>query len=212
VVEDAAQAHCAALDGRPVGCWGDVAAFSFYPTKNMTTGEGGMIVTGDTGIAERARLLRNQGMEVQYRNEIAGFNMRLTDMAAAIGRVQLGRLPQLNASRIANAAELTRRLASVPNLITPGIAAGARHVFHQYTVRVPGRDEVLRRLHTADVEARVYYPTPVHELPAYGEEVNLPATREDAATVLSLPVGPHLSAGDLERVADATSAAVGRAA
>jgi len=203
VIEDAAQAHAATLHGRPVGCWGVAAAFSFYPTKNMTTGEGGMVVTGDPAIERRARLLRNQGMEVQYRNEIAGFNMRMTDLAAAIGRVQLRRLPVFNLARVGNAAHLSEELADIEAVVRPSVGHGATHVFHQYTVRVAGRDLVQQRLADCGVEARVYYPTPVHELPAYAEHIDLPATRTAAGSVLSLPVGPHLSPGDVDCIAGA---------
>src|SRR5690606_10958253 len=114
LVEDAAQAHAARFGGVPVGAFGNAAAFSFYPTKNMTTGEGGMAVFADAGVARRARLLRNQGMERPYENEVVGFNLRMTDIAAAIGRVQLRRLNQFTEVRRANAAILTHALSGAP--------------------------------------------------------------------------------------------------
>jgi dTDP-4-amino-4,6-dideoxygalactose transaminase len=135
VIEDAAQAHAAALAGTPVGAFGDAGCFSFYPTKNMTSGEGGMVTTANPEVARRVRLLRNQGMAVRYANEIVGFNSRMSDVHAAIGRVQLRKLAGWTAQRQANAAFLTANLRGV---ITPGVAAGAVHVFHQYTIRVPG--------------------------------------------------------------------------
>jgi dTDP-4-amino-4,6-dideoxygalactose transaminase len=203
IVEDAAQAHGASLDGTPAGAWGEAAAFSFYPTKNMTTGEGGMAVFASKDAARRARLLRNQGMERQYDNEVAGYNLRMTDLAAAIGRVQLRRLAELTAARRANAARLDGGLAGVVQ--TPVEAPGAVHVYHQYTVRSPERDRLAVTLEARQVQARVYYPTPVHRLPAYALTLDLPETERAVAEVLSLPVGPHLSASDVDRIVEAVA-------
>jgi perosamine synthetase len=213
VVEDAAQAHAASLGGTPVGAFGRVAAFSFYPTKNMTSGEGGMIVTDDPGVARQARLLRNQGMEERYRNEIVGFNTRMTDLAAAIGRVQLGKLPGWTERRRANAAALDRSLADVEGIVVPPVAPQAVHVFHQYTIRVtgsPGRDALQRRLQLAGVGTGVYYPVPTHRLPSFDLDLELPETSRAAEEVLSLPVHPALDPGDLDTVADAVRDAVSR--
>lgn len=204
VVEDAAQAHDAYLDGRPVGAWGAAAAFSFYPTKNMTTGEGGLIAFEDESAARRARLLRNQGMERQYENEIVGYNLRMTDLAAAIGRVQLRRLASMTETRRSNAAVLSEGLRDVVE--PPVEAPGARHVYHQYTVRAHGRDALAARLEAAGVMARVYYPTPVHELPAFARSLDLPETERATREVLSLPVGPHLVSDDLEAIVKAVHA------
>ena len=198
VLEDAAQAHGASLHGTPVGAWGAVAAFSFYPTKNMTTGEGGMIVTEDAAFARTARLLRSQGMERQYENEIVGFNMRMTDMAAAIGRVQLRKLASMNKRRQQNAAVYDE---AIREAVTPVVADGAEHVYHQYTVRSTDRVELQRRLDDAGVESRVYYPLPVHRLPAFALDLALPETERAASEALSLPVGPHVSPQDAAVVA-----------
>ncbi len=199
VLEDAAQAHAAAYDGRPIGAWGDAAAFSFYPTKNMTSGEGGMIVTGDPEIARKARLLRNQGMEKRYQNEVVGLNNRVTDIHAAIGRVQLGRLAEWTEQRQQNAKFLDSHLEGV---IVPPVAPGATHVYHQYTIRVPGdRDKFAEKLRDAGVGSGVYYPVPVHRLPAFNLDLALPNTEAAAAEALSLPVHPALSQNDLEVVA-----------
>ncbi|MGK2948763.1 MAG: DegT/DnrJ/EryC1/StrS family aminotransferase [Acidimicrobiales bacterium] len=198
LVEDAAQAHAASLDGTPTGAWGDAAAFSFYPTKNMTTGEGGMAVFTSEEAARQARLLRNQGMERQYENEIAGYNLRMTDIAAAMGRVQLRRLPDLTVARRGNAHRLSEGLADT--VVVPTEAPGAVHVYHQYTVRSDDRDRLAGRLEAAEVQARVYYPTPVHRLPAYDLELDLPETERACAEVLSLPVGPHLRPTDVDRI------------
>lgn len=201
LVEDAAQAHAAELDGRPVGAWGDAAAFSFYPTKNMTTGEGGMVVFAAEQPARRARLLRNQGMERQYENEIVGYNLRMTDVAAAIGRVQLGRLPELTGARRSNAKRLDHGLRT--SVAVPVELPGATHVYHQYTVRSDQRDALGAKLEALGVQARVYYPIPVHRLPAFDLALDLPETVRATAEVLSLPVGPHLSVGDVKTVIEA---------
>jgi dTDP-4-amino-4,6-dideoxygalactose transaminase len=206
LIEDAAQAHAATVHERPVGSFGAVAAFSFYPTKNMTTGEGGMIVTPDAEVARRARLLRNQGMERRYENEIVGFNTRMTDIAAAIGRVQLRRLAQWTQTRRQNAELLSKSLHSVR---TPSEAEGAMHVYHQYTVRADDRDGLRERLALAGVESGVYYPVPVHRLAPFAAARgrDLPETERAAREVLSLPVHPGLQPGDPERIAEAVEKA-----
>lgn len=209
VLEDAAQAHLATLDERPVGTFGDVAAFSFYPTKNMTSGEGGMVVCADEAVARRVRLLRNQGMERRYANEVVGYNMRMTDLHAAIGRVQLERLPERTAQRRANAAFLGRSLEG-EGLVLPRTAPGAAPVWHQYTVRVPDRDRVSSQLADRGVRTGVYYPTPIHRLPAYALDLDLPATEQAAAEVLSLPVHPALSQAQLEHVVTSVTRATAR--
>lgn len=178
--EDACQAHLARWRGRPVGAFGDIAAFSFYPTKNMTTGEGGIVVCADETVARKVRLLRNQGMERRYANEIVGFNTRMTDIAAAIGRVQLTKLPGWTEQRQRNARYLDTELANAaPDVVVPKVAEHAEHVYHQYTVRVPDRDEVQARLAEAGVSTGVYYPIPVHRLPSYADRtgsLDLPVT------------------------------------
>ncbi|QFG22369.1 DegT/DnrJ/EryC1/StrS aminotransferase family protein [Actinomadura sp. WMMB 499] len=206
LVEDAAQAHAAALDGVPAGALGTAGCFSFYPTKNMHSLEGGMITTADAGTARTLRLLRNQGMEERYANEIVGANLRLTDVAAAVGRVQLGRLAEWTERRRANAAFLD---AKITGAVPPPVAEGARHVYHQYTIRVRGDREAMRRhLDGRGVGNAVYYPTPVHRLGPFledGRRRELPETERAAAEVVSLPVHPTLTADELGRVADAVN-------
>ncbi|MBV1849254.1 DegT/DnrJ/EryC1/StrS family aminotransferase [Catellatospora tritici] len=211
VIEDAAQAHGAALRDRPVGTFGAAACFSFYPTKNMHTLEGGMITTADAALARTLRLLRNQGMEQRYANELVGFNLRLTDVAAAIGRVQLQQLPGWNSQRRSNAKYLDARITGA---VVPPVADAARHVYHQYTVRIAeDRDAAQAALAERGVGTAVYYPTPIHRLRPYlvdgksGWE--LPETDRAAAQVLSLPVHPSLTADELERVADAVNSLAG---
>ncbi len=206
VLEDAAQAHAASDGGRPAGALGDVAAFSFYATKNMTTGEGGMVVTPDPAVARRVRLLRNQGMERAYENEVVGYNLRMTEVAAAIGVVQLGRLAAFTAQRRANARVLDEALAGHPSVSAPMVRSGAGHVYHQYTVRAADRDGLQRRLTKRGIESRVFYPVPVHRLDPFAtSKADLPATDRAVAEVLSVPVGPHLSVGEIAAVADAVA-------
>jgi perosamine synthetase len=205
LVEDAAQAHAASLDGVPAGAWGDLAAFSFYATKNMTTGEGGMVVSADPAVTRRIRLLRNQGMERQYENEIAGLNNRMTDLAAAIGRVQLRSLEANTERRIRVAGRYRSEMVGVEG---PVVVRGARHVFHQYTVRTDDRDRVLAALTGRGVEARVFYPIPIHRLPAYAASGDdLPETDAAAASVLSLPMRPTLTDEEIDHVIGAVGAA-----
>jgi len=211
LVEDAAQAHLATYGGRAVGTFGSVAAFSFYPTKNMTTGEGGLVACADEETARRVRLLRNQGMERRYANEIVGYNARMTDLHAAIGRAQLVKLPDWTARRRRHAGQLDEALRTLDDagrLTTPRVATAAAPVWHQYTVRVPERAAVAARLEELGVPTGIYYPTPIHRLPAYDLELDLPQTARAAAEVLSLPVHPGLSDDDLHRVADAVTTAV----
>ncbi|WP_328906471.1 DegT/DnrJ/EryC1/StrS family aminotransferase [Streptomyces sp. NBC_00234] len=219
VVEDAAQAHAAALGGTPVGAFGAAACFSFYPTKNMHSLEGGMITTGDAGTARTLRLLRNQGMEQRYANETVGFNVRMTDVAAAIGRVQLRSLDTWTERRRANAAALDAGLRGVT---TPPVAEGAKHVYHQYTVRIGAdsgkdRDTVSRELQERGIGNAVYYPTPVHRLKPFqtGEKVlgyavgDLPETERAAAEALSIPVHPMLTPEELDRLTATVNEVVG---
>ena len=202
--EDAAQAHGASLDGRMVGTFGAFAMFSFYPTKNMTSGEGGMNACADEEIADRIRLLRNQGMKARYQNELVGHNARMTDINAAIGRVQLQRLPDWNSRRQANASFYDANLDGVG---IPPVADGAVHVYHQYTIRVgEDRDGFAKALDAEHgVGSGVYYPVPVHRLPAYDQQLDLPVTEQAAREVLSLPVHPDLDAAALERVVHAVN-------
>jgi hypothetical protein len=215
VVEDAAQAHAAALDGKPVGSFGAAGCFSFYPTKNMHSLEGGMVSTGDAELARTLRLLRNQGMEQRYQNEIVGANMRLTDVAAAIGRVQLGQLDGWTEKRRANAAYLDAHLTGVT---VPPVSAGARHVYHQYTVRVQGdRDAFQAGLTELGIGNAVYYPTPIHKLRPYLTEDGrvgdwkLPETDRAAGEVVSLPIFPSLTRAQLDRIVEGVNTVAARA-
>ena len=203
--EDAAQAHGAALHGTPVGGFGTFAMFSLYPTKNMTSGEGGMVSCADEEVARLIRLYRNQGMEQQYHNEVVGLNNRMTDLHAAIGRVQLTKVDAWTAKRQENAAFLSAHLTGV---VPPPVADGAVHVYHQYTVRVAeDRDGLARALREEyAVGSGMFYPVPNHRLKPFQADVDLPETERAAAQCLSLPVHPSLSPADLERIVTAVNA------
>lgn len=199
--EDAAQAHGATWKGQKVGSFGRFGAFSLYPTKNMTSGEGGMVSTGEAEVARVVRLLRNQGMEKRYENEVIGFNTRMTDVHAAIGRVQLGKLGGWTEQRQRNAAFLSSNLEGV---IVPAVADDATHVYHQYTIKVEGgdRDGFVKQLADGGVGSGVYYPIPTHRLPSFGLDVDLPVTEQVAKEVISLPVHPKLTQDDLEKIVE----------
>ncbi|WP_284755313.1 DegT/DnrJ/EryC1/StrS family aminotransferase [Curtobacterium sp. ME-Dv--P-122a] len=208
VVEDAAQAHGARWAGARVGSSSDAAAFSLYPTKNMTAGEGGMVSTRDAAVDRMLRLLRNQGMEQRYANEVIGFNARMTDIHAAIGRVQLRKVLGWTAQRQANAAYFSRELDGV---VTPTTDPRAEHVFHQYVVRVPSdRDGFAAALRSEfGIGTGVYYPTPVHRLPSFAHDLDLPETERAASEVLALPVYPTLTLSQLDRVVEAVNTLAG---
>jgi dTDP-4-amino-4,6-dideoxygalactose transaminase len=199
VFEDAAQSHLASINNKNIGTFGDCASFSFYPTKNMTSGEGGMIVANSKEIAKKCRILRNQGMERKYENEVVGFNLRMTDIHAAIGRVQLRRLPSFTKKRIKIAEFYNENLKGV---VTPFVPEGYKHVYHQYTVRVvdEDRDKFAKELQRRGIPSGVYYPIPVHHLPSFNLTNELPATNLACSQVLSLPIHPGLSQRQTERV------------
>lgn len=206
VFEDAAQAHGASLNGTPVGAFGSFAMFSLYPTKNMTSGEGGMVSVATPEIERLMRLYRNQGMAQQYHNEVVGFNTRMTDLHAAIGREQLKKVEAWTAKRQANAAFLTSNLDGVT---PPHVLDGAVHVYHQYTIRVPeGRDDFAAALKSEfNVGSGMFYPVPNHLLKPFAHhDLDLPETAKAAAECLSLPVHPSLSESDLERIVNAVNA------
>jgi dTDP-4-amino-4,6-dideoxygalactose transaminase len=203
VIEDAAQAHGAEYRGRRVGAIGDAACFSFYPTKNMTTGEGGMITTDRNDVVEQAESFVNHGRppEGGYEHVRLGHNFRMTSIAAAIGRVQLDRLPDYNEARRSNAAYLDDALADA-DVVTPIEPDDRRHVYHQYTVRTDDRDGLADHLEAAGVGTGVYYPTPIHELSAYDHVTHeAPVAERLAEQALSLPVHPNVSEQDLRTIA-----------
>ena len=211
IIEDAAQGHLASLNGKNSGEFGTVASFSFYPTKNMTAGEGGMAVTDSAETARMLRLLRNQGQEIRYRNEVIGFNTRMTEIHAAIGRVQLAKLPGWTKQRQENADFLD---ANIKGVVTPFVAPGSTHSYHQYTIRVPGgnadvRDKFMEELTKRGVGSGVYYPTPIHRLPSFNLKLDLPETEKLVTECISLPVHPSLTKDELATVAQAVTEVAG---
>ena len=199
VIEDAAQAHLATSDGIKVGSFGRFGVFSFYPTKNMTTGEGGMITTSDGELAARARMLRNQGMAERYVHEMIGINERMTEIEAAIGLVQLGKLEGWTKARRANAEVYGRRLN--PDLGLPLEREDAYHVYHQYTLTPRDRVPVKRALESAGIGHDVYYPTGTHQQRPYrGPEYDLPVTEDLARRVVSIPIRPDLTEEELDLI------------
>jgi dTDP-4-amino-4,6-dideoxygalactose transaminase len=207
VIEDACQAHGAEYGGKRAGSFG-TGCFSFYPTKNMTTGEGGMITTDDPDLAEACRVIRQHGMRRRYYHDDLGYNFRMTDVHAAIGLGQIEKLEQFNEARIAHAAYFTEHLEQVA---TPSVPKDHRHVFHQYTIRVPnGRRDALRNhLKERGVGTGVYYPVPIHKQTYYTRELgyddSLPQAERAAEEVLSLPVHPALNHRDLEAIVQAAN-------
>jgi perosamine synthetase len=205
VIEDACQAHGATFEGKSVGSFGD-GTFSFYPTKNMTTGEGGIITTNDKGIAQKARMIRSHGSKQRYFHEMLGFNLRMTDIAASIGIAQLGKIVDFNRSRIKNAQHLTKSLGNIKGLILPHIDKRCGHVFHQYTVRIRGdisRDDVVSSLNKMNIGTGIYYPVPIHKQPYYkelGYDDSLPVSESTSKEVISLPVHPSVNISDLDTI------------
>jgi perosamine synthetase len=201
LIEDACQAHGATFRGKRVGSFG-TGCFSFYATKNMTTGEGGMITTNDDQVAETARLIIAHGMRVRYYHEQIGYNYRMTDIAAAIGLEQLKKLAAANARRAETAQFYNTHLASLPNVMVPTLAPHRTHVWHQYTIRIMpefplSRDQVVEKLREVGIGTGIYYPVPVHQQKAMQHvvppEITFPRAEMFARQVLSLPVHPSVS-------------------
>lgn len=214
LIEDAAQAVGASMREQRAGSAG-TGCFSFYATKNLTTGEGGMITTDDAAVASRARVLRSQGEPTRYVTEELGYNYRMTEMAAALGHAQLPKLDARNEVRRANATRLSELLVGNARIVSPGELPGRRHVWHQYTIRVPaGRDARIRlqaSLRDRGIESATFYPTPIHRQPLYQRlgygDPDMPVAQRLAGEVLSLPVHPTLSPADIEAIAAAVNAA-----
>lgn len=219
VIEDACQAHGAEWKNKKVGSFA-TGAFSLYPTKNMTTGEGGMITTDSKAIYEKCNLLRAHGSKIKYYHDILGYNYRMTDLAAAIGLEQLKKLPKFNQLRIKNAQFLNKNLGKIDGIIVPETPENTKHVYHQYTVRVirdfgeikegreigefgVSRDKVLEKLHESGIGTAVFYPLPVNEQKVYqdlGYKADTPVAAQVSKQVLSLPVHAGLKAKDLKYI------------
>ena len=213
--EDAAQAHGATFDGEPVGSIGDASAFSFYPTKNMTTSEGGMVTTDDGELAERLRRVVDHGRAVEgdhgYEHVEVGYNYRMTNVAAAIGREQLKQLPTWVQERQRTASKLSQELSEIEGVQTPSIPEGRTHAFHQYTIQVPARDRLVETLEECDVGYGVYYPSTIPEQPAFDGVVEDPGdavASELADRVISLPVHPYVDEDDVTTISNAVRSAL----
>ena len=206
LIEDCAQAPGAVHAGKRVGNFGDIACFSFYATKNITTGEGGMVTGRDSAAADIIKVVRNQGQKGMYEHVAMGYNFRMAELQAALGRVQLKKLDALNGQRRENAQYLRETLRDVKGLALPAEARDSRHVFHQFTIRVLNskRDALMKQLADTGIEAKIFYPKPVYLQPVYrgmGYRTGLcPRAEEFSEQVLSIPVHPHLTQEELEQV------------
>jgi dTDP-4-amino-4,6-dideoxygalactose transaminase len=210
VVEDSAQAIGAGYKGCRTGSLGDVACFSFYPTKNLgACGDAGMIVTNSAERAARLRILRNHGQTEKYISSEPGWNGRLDEIQAAILRVKLHHLPKWQRARQTHAAEYTRHFSQIPGIMPPLVPDGYEHVFHQYTIRVEEREKLQRVLAEKRIGSAIYYPVPLHLQPLYAslghKAGDFPHAEHAAQEVLSLPMYPELRPAQLARVAEAVT-------
>lgn len=201
VIEDACQAHTAKFNGKCAGSF-STGTFSLYPTKNMTSAEGGMVTTDDDAIAEECRVLRNHGMRRRYYHDELGYNLRMTDVHAAIGHAQLLKLKKFNELRRKNAAYYDAHLKGVT---APFVPKNCEHVYHQYTIRVPNgkRDALREYLKENEIGSEIYYPLPIHKQGFYVDmfgEMKFPEAEKAAEEVLSIPVHPSLTQADLDLV------------
>jgi perosamine synthetase len=208
IIEDAAQAHGAEYHGRKAGNLGDTACFSFYPTKNITTGEGGMILTDNDEVAEKARLLRDQGQTSKYQHALVGYNYRMTEIAAALGLVQLKKLEGWVKQRRANARALTKGLVGIEGLVPPSEGNWMVHAFYQYVVRREdsfslSRDEIVRRLTDDGIGCRPSYPMPLYKQKPLQDlriRARCPVAEDAIPRLFELPVHPSVSPTDIDRV------------
>lgn len=212
IIEDAAQAHGAEYNGEKVGTLGVMACFSFYPTKNMTTSEGGMITTNDEELAKKAQMFRAHGASERYHHDEIGYNFRMTDIAAAIGLAQLNVIDEFNNKRISNANYLNEQLKDVEGIVTPKSPDNYKHVYHQYTILVEkgNRDDWVEFLTNKGIGTGIHYPIPLYNQPIYkklGIEGDCPLAEKAADNVISLPVHPSLTKEDLDLVVDAVKEA-----
>jgi dTDP-4-amino-4,6-dideoxygalactose transaminase len=206
IVEDCAQSHGATYRGQKSGAWGDIAAFSFYPTKNLGAfGDGGMIVTNDPELSDRVRMLREYGWRQRYVSEISGLNSRLDELQAAILRVKLKYLDQWNEERRKKAKRYTERLAPL-GIICPSEGLGVEHVYHLYVIRMRERDALQKFLKKKGIETLIHYPVPIHLQKAYEElgyrKGDFPSTEQCSSDILSLPLFPEMKEQEVEEVVE----------
>jgi dTDP-4-amino-4,6-dideoxygalactose transaminase len=205
VIEDAAQAHGSVYKNKKVGSMGNMGCFSFYPTKNMTTSEGGMITTNNEELAEKSRMFRSHGETKRYEHAVLGYNFRMTDIAAAIGITQLKKIDEFNQKRINNATYLTKELENIEGIITPQVLHGVKHVYHQYTIKIKNgkRDDWVKFLNENGIGTGIHYPIPIYKQELYfelGYNDKLPETEKAADTVISLPIHPKISEKELATI------------
>ncbi len=205
VIEDAAQSHGAFYRGERDGALADATAFSFYPSKNLgALGDAGAVLTDDDELADRLRLLRNYGSREKYYNELKGFNSRLDPLQAAFLRAKLKHLDRWNDSRRSLAARYQAGLAEIPDVAAPAVPEWAEPAWHQYVIRHPRRDALQAHLRERGIGTLIHYPVPPHLSDAYTDHPasgqSFPLTEDMARTVLSLPMGPHLAAGQVDEV------------
>ncbi len=210
VIEDAAQAHGAVYKDKKIGSIGDYGCFSFYPTKNMTTGEGGMVTTNSEEFATKTGMVRNHGESKRYEQSILGYNYRMTNIAAAIGLVQLKYIDEFNKKRNKNAQYLTEGLSDTEGITTPYVADNVKHVFHQYTIKVSSkRDEFRDYLTDNGIGTGVHYPIVLYDQPYYKNAKitgDCPNAEECARQVISLPVHPSLTKDELDTIIEVVKA------
>ncbi len=208
VIYDAAQAHLAQWRGKGIGAFGDAVTYSFYPTKNMTTGEGGMVTVNDDDLDRNIRLLRSHGETVKYTHEVVGYNYRMTDVEAALGLSQLDRIADVTAKRRANAAALDALVGAIDGLTPPKVTPGATHAYHLYAVRLEegafrvSRDEFADALRAEGVQCAVHYPKPTHRQPLFAHlpPADLPVADRLARSLLCVPVHPGLTGAQIETI------------
>ena len=205
VIEDAAQAHGAEYKNKKIGSIGDAGCFSFYPTKNMTTSEGGMITTNNEEIAENAKIYKAHGSAIKYKHTVLGYNFRMTDIAAAIGIQQLKKIDKFNKIRNENAKYITQGLKEVKGIKTPTVRENSKHVFHQYTIEVEAekRENWIEYLTENNIGTGIHYPIPLYKQPLYeklGYQQKEPETEKAANRVISIPIHPSLTQKDLDTI------------
>lgn len=208
VIEDACQAHGANYKGKKTGSIGDAAAFSFYPTKNMGVGEGGMATFRDPEVAKKAMLIHAHGMEPRYYHHMIGYNFRMDDISAAIGREQLKKLPDFNAARQANAKYLIENISN-PKVTLPTVVEGCEHVFHQFTIQIDDRDAAVEKLTELGIGTGIHYPVCINEQEYYTKDLgylcDTSVASEISHKVISIPVHPALSKKNLEEIVSAVN-------
>jgi dTDP-4-amino-4,6-dideoxygalactose transaminase len=209
IIEDCAQSHGATYEGKPAGAIADLACWSLYAAKNIGTGEGGVVTTDDDELAEKVRMIRTHGEKAKYQSLMLGTNYRMTEIQAAIGVVQLKRLPDFLAKRTRNAKRLTKNLRKTEKIKLPPELKNRTHSWYLYTIRIKGatentRNDIIKEMHDKGVGAEAYYPTPIHQMPYYKESFggfNLPETEKAAKQVLSLPIHPGVTEEQIDFIA-----------